>query len=202
MVEQEHVVLLTFSHEETTSLKDGVNFITKSENEKYVVFNNPDDGELKACRNKCKHQGGTFIKDIEEAPESCVMKCTKHGWKLDAKTMRYVNPPDSFSQEQLVAEIDDQDRLSLVELRPPQPWEFNARDPQPLKEGEVKFTYLAHACMELNFNGTIMFTDPWLTGPAFARGWWLLHEPPADWLDRLEKADFIYISHLHSDHLR
>ena len=30
-----------------------------------------------------------------------VMKCTKHGWKLDAKTMRYVNPPDSFKQEQL-----------------------------------------------------------------------------------------------------
>ena len=47
-----------------------------------------------------------------------------------------------------------------------------------------------------------MFTDPWLTGPAFARGWWLMHEPPTDWLDRLEKADFIYISHLHSDHLR
>ena len=56
--------------------------------------------------------------------------------------------------------------------------------------------------MEINFHGTIMFTDPWLTGPAFARGWWLMHEPPADWLDRLEKADFIYISHLHSDHLR
>ena len=65
-----------------------------------------------------------------------------------------------------------------------------------------QFTYFTHACMEINFNGTIMFTDPWLTGPAFARGWWLMHEPPADWLDRLEKADFIYISHLHSDHLR
>ncbi|XP_072042665.1 cytidine monophosphate-N-acetylneuraminic acid hydroxylase-like [Amphiura filiformis] len=201
MVEQYHVELLTLSHEETTNLKDGVNFITKSENEKYVVFKNPDDGELKACRNKCKHQGGTFIKDIEEEPESCVMKCTKHGWKLDAKTMRYVNPPDSFIQEQLVAEIDDKQQLSLVELRPPQPWQYNSRVPQPLQEGEVKFTYLTHACMEINFNGTIMFTDPWLTGPAFARGWWLLHEPPADWLDRLEKADFIYISHLHSDHL-
>ena len=63
-------------------------------------------------------------------------------------------------------------------------------------------TYFTHACMELNFDGLVMFTDPWLTGPAFARGWWLMHEPPADWLDRLEKADLIYISHLHSDHLK
>ncbi len=67
-----------------------------------------------------------------------VMKCTKHGWKLDAKTMRYTNPPDSFSQEQLVAEIDDNDQLSLVELRPPQPWEHDSRDPQPIQVGEVK----------------------------------------------------------------
>ncbi|KAG7483909.1 hypothetical protein MATL_G00043290 [Megalops atlanticus] len=46
-----------------------------------------------------------------------------------------------------------------------------------------------------------MLFDPWLTGPAFARGWWLLHEPPADALERLCKADLIYISHMHSDHL-
>ena len=69
MVEQEHVVLLTLSHEETVNLKDGVNFIVKSENEKYVIYKNPDDGELKACRNKCKHQGGTFVKDIEDSAE-------------------------------------------------------------------------------------------------------------------------------------
>ena len=36
------------------------------------------------------------------------------------------------------------------------------------------------------------------SGPAFLRGWWLLHEPPADCLERLAKADAIYISHLHS----
>ena len=55
--------------------------------------------------------------------------------------------------------------------------------------------------MELKFNNFTMFFDPWLTGPAFLRGWWLLHKPPADCLDRLAKADAIYISHLHSDHL-
>ncbi|MGH0163510.1 UNVERIFIED_CONTAM: hypothetical protein FKN15_045522 [Acipenser sinensis] len=46
-----------------------------------------------------------------------------------------------------------------------------------------------------------MVFDPWLTGPAFARGWWLLHEPPSDWLETICSADLIYISHMHSDHL-
>ncbi|CAO2595542.1 Cytidine monophosphate-N-acetylneuraminic acid hydroxylase [Lemmus lemmus] len=55
--------------------------------------------------------------------------------------------------------------------------------------------------MDLKLGDKRMVFDPWLTGPAFARGWWLLHEPPSDWLERLCKADLIYISHMHSDHL-
>lgn len=56
--------------------------------------------------------------------------------------------------------------------------------------------------MELQLGERRFMFDPWLKGPAFARGWWLLHEPPADALDRLCAADLIYISHMHSDHLR
>lgn len=63
-------------------------------------------------------------------------------------------------------------------------------------------TYLSHACMELQLGERRLMFDPWLRGPAFARGWWLLHEPPADALDRMCAADLIYISHMHSDHLR
>ncbi|XP_071478607.1 cytidine monophosphate-N-acetylneuraminic acid hydroxylase-like [Diadema antillarum] len=199
-MEQEHVTVLKLPYEETLTLKDGVNLVNRSENEKYVIYKEPGKEEYRACRNKCKHQGGTFIKDIEDTGK-CVIKCTKHGWKLDTKTMRYTNPPDSFRQEELIPEVDDDGNMALVELRPPQPWETDARAKEPLRPGEVKLTYFTHACMELNLGGTIMFTDPWLTGPAFARGWWLMHEPPADWLDRLSKADFIYISHVHSDHL-
>lgn len=66
----------------------------------------------------------------------------------------------------------------------------------------LQVTYLTHACMELQLGGKKMIFDPWLTGPAFARGWWLLHEPPADSMERLCMADLIYISHMHSDHLR
>ena len=44
-------------------------------------------------------------------------------------------------------------------------------------------------------------TDPWVDGFAFASGWWLKHNPPKDWIERLNKVDFIYISHTHPDHL-
>lgn len=29
------------------------------------------------------------------------VKCTKHNWKLDVSTMKYINPPDSFCQDEL-----------------------------------------------------------------------------------------------------
>lgn len=32
---------------------------------------------------------------------SSVVKCTKHNWKLNVSTMKYVNPPDSFLQDEL-----------------------------------------------------------------------------------------------------
>lgn len=65
-----------------------------------------------------------------------------------------------------------------------------------------QLTYMTHACMELQLGPKRFMFDPWLQGPAFARGWWLLHEPPSDSIDRMCAADLIYISHMHSDHLR
>ncbi|XP_070562638.1 cytidine monophosphate-N-acetylneuraminic acid hydroxylase-like isoform X2 [Ptychodera flava] len=200
--QQTTVTVLRLSVEETDSLALGVNLINKSESDNFVVFKGDDNGVpvFRVCRNRCKHQGGTFIKDIEDL-DSSVVRCTKHGWKLDSETMQYVNPPDSFKQDELVGELDDNGRLVLSELKPPQPWQRDSRQKEPLRPGEVKVTYLTHASVEIDFDGLRMITDPWLTGPAFARGWWLLHEPPADWLDRLASADLIYISHSHSDHL-
>ncbi|XP_035696850.1 cytidine monophosphate-N-acetylneuraminic acid hydroxylase-like [Branchiostoma floridae] len=101
-----------------------------------------------------------------------------------------------------VPELDEKGTgLTLVEQTPPEPWKKDARPPQEIVPGEVQVSFLAHACMELKLGDKVMIFDPWLTGPAFARGWWLLHEPPADWLERLSRADLMYISHVHSDHL-
>ncbi|XP_077994477.1 cytidine monophosphate-N-acetylneuraminic acid hydroxylase-like [Glandiceps talaboti] len=200
-MEQQTITVLTLTGEESKQLKTGVNIVDKSEKERFIIFKDGGDSDsYKACRNICKHQGGTFVKDIEDL-DSSTLRCTKHGWKLDCSNMRYVNPPDSFKQEELVVEEDNDGCLHLVELCPPQPWQHNAREKQPIKAGEVVLTYFTHACMEMKFGDVTMFTDPWLTGPSFARGWWLYHEPPSDWLERLAKADLIYISHLHSDHL-
>ncbi|XP_019625243.1 PREDICTED: cytidine monophosphate-N-acetylneuraminic acid hydroxylase-like [Branchiostoma belcheri] len=201
-MEQQSVEVLRLTPGETTALRPGVNLICR-EADNFVIYKdprNPRDDPFKACRNVCKHQGGKFVQDVED-PAGSVLRCTKHGWKLDCSTMKYVNPPDSFSQERLVPELDEDGSLALVELIPPEPWKVDARAPEAIQPGEVQLTFFAHACMELKLGDKTMFFDPWLTGPAFARGWWLIHEPPADWLDRLSRADLIYISHVHSDHL-
>ncbi|KAI8483678.1 hypothetical protein Bbelb_386160 [Branchiostoma belcheri] len=201
-MEQRSVEVLRLTTGETAALVTGVNLICREKGNNYIIYKDPRNSEepYKACRNICKHQGGTFVKDVEDST-SGTLRCTKHGWKLDPSTMKYVNPPDSFIQEKLVPEVDEDGRLSLVELTPPEPWDNDARPPQTVQPGEVQLTFFAHACMELKLGDRTMFFDPWLTGPAFARGWWLLHEPPADWLERLSRADLIYISHVHSDHL-
>ena len=75
-MEQEREIVFSLSPEETSELKNGVNLISRSEKEKFVIYKDPTAENTveepatshmyKACLNKCKHQGGTFIKDIED----------------------------------------------------------------------------------------------------------------------------------------
>ncbi|XP_066467206.1 cytidine monophosphate-N-acetylneuraminic acid hydroxylase-like, partial [Tiliqua scincoides] len=198
-MEQTSKILLSLTPSEVALLKEGINFLRNKEDGKnYILYKYQDI--LRACKNLCKHQGGLFIKDIEDLTERCV-RCTKHNWKLDVSTMKYVNPPDSFYQDELVVEGDTDNGLTLIELHPPNPWDMDPRKPEALALGEVQVTYITHACMDLKLGDKRMIFDPWLTGPAFARGWWLLHEPPSDCFERLCCANLIYISHMHSDHL-
>ncbi|XP_068611499.1 cytidine monophosphate-N-acetylneuraminic acid hydroxylase [Brachionichthys hirsutus] len=199
MTPQTTQVLLSLDSKEVGMLNEGVNFKRNPEDGKcYIIYKN--NKLLRACKNQCKHQGGLFVKDIEDL-DSRTVKCTKHNWKLNVATMKYVNPPDSFMQDELDVEILDGGGLHLVALNPIDPWLADPCETLELEEGEVKVTYLTHACMELQLGQRRFMFDPWLKGPAFARGWWLLHEPPADALDRLCAADLIYVSHMHSDHL-
>ncbi|KAM9315119.1 LOW QUALITY PROTEIN: cytidine monophosphate-N-acetylneuraminic acid hydroxylase-like [Pholidichthys leucotaenia] len=199
MTSQVAKVVLSLNVEAVGSLKEGVNFKKNPENERCFIIYKGNDG-FSACKNQCRHQGGLFIKDIEDL-DGRTVKCTKHNWKLNVSTMKYVNPPDSFWQDELVVEMLDDGGLQLVELCPVDPWLTDPREPQELQKGEVKVWYFTHACMELQLGKRHFIFDPWLKGPAFARGWWLLHEPPADAFDRLCVTDLIYISHMHSDHL-
>ncbi|KAI4878076.1 hypothetical protein NFI96_011684 [Prochilodus magdalenae] len=191
--------VLTLDATAAGNLKEGINFTKSPDGRCFIIYKYQKT--IRACRNQCKHQGGLFIKDIEDMDGSTV-RCTKHNWKLNVATMQYVNPPDSFLQDELVEVEQSADgSLKLLELDPPDPWTTDPRPVQELQPGEITLTYLTHACMELKARDKIMMFDPWLTGPAFARGWWLLHEPPKDAMERLCQADLIYISHMHSDHL-
>ncbi|XP_014448854.1 cytidine monophosphate-N-acetylneuraminic acid hydroxylase isoform X2 [Tupaia chinensis] len=197
--EQTAETLLRLTPAQVADLKEGLNFFrNKSTGRDFILYKS--DSRLRACRNRCKHQGGLFIRDMEDLDGRSV-KCTKHNWRLDVSTMKYINPPGSFCQDELVVEMDENNGLLLLELNPPNPWDSEPRAPEELAFGEVQITYLTHACMDLKLGDKRMIFDPWLTGPAFARGWWLLHEPPSDWLERLCRADLVYISHMHSDHL-
>ena len=115
--------------------------------------------------------------------------------------MTYVNPRGDLRQDPLPVEIDERGRVRVYEESRTPPWEHDAFARRPLVRGEFTLTFYAHACMELVAKGFRFFTDPWLVGPAFSRGWWLSQRPPDDWLDRLAAADGIFLSHNHSDHL-
>ncbi|MED6272612.1 hypothetical protein CHARACLAT_032083 [Characodon lateralis] len=99
MTAQISKVVLSLDAKEVDLLKDGVNFKKNpSDGKCYIVYKSV--GSFKACKNQCKHQGGVFIKDIEDL-DGRTVKCTKHNWKLNVSSMKYVNPPDSFQQDEL-----------------------------------------------------------------------------------------------------
>jgi CMP-N-acetylneuraminate monooxygenase len=161
-----------------------------------IIVHKDGDGNITATRNRCRHQNGRFLEQ-----SGCVLICPNHGWSLDVSSMEYVNPLGMRKQDQLKVEIDDRGIVGISETDSPKPWEVGKKDPEILSQSEFTIRFYAHACAEIRCGSATLFTDPWLMGPAFTRGWWLTHRPPADWLDRLAAADAIYISHNHSDHL-
>lgn len=64
-IEQTAEILLCLSPVEVANLKEGINFFrNKSTGQDYILYKSKT--RLKACKNMCKHQGGLFIKDIED----------------------------------------------------------------------------------------------------------------------------------------
>ncbi|MBN3308866.1 CMAH hydroxylase, partial [Amia calva] len=186
---QEAKVIFTLTFKEASELKDGINLKRNKEDGKcYIIYK--DKEMLRACKNQCKHQGGLFIKDIEDINR-------RDSRSTSMQRLSYVLLMSCSSCT--VVEMDESGGIQLIELSPPDPWLSDPRTPEELQFGDIN--YLTHACTELKLGSKRMLFDPWLTGPAFSRGWWLLHEPPENCLETLCRADLIYISHLHADHL-
>jgi CMP-N-acetylneuraminate monooxygenase len=159
-----------------------------------------DDGNLTLALNKCKHQGGRFIRDIEES--GSIITCTRHGWKLDACTLEYKEPAGCHRQPELPYELLADGSVAVFAPVTGSPWDEGVQQQrEALAPGEMTVTFLNHACVEVKAGASRLVSDPWLLGPAFARGWWLLFKSPKDALRRVAEADAIWLSHSHPDHL-
>jgi hypothetical protein len=64
---------------------------------------------------------------------------------------------------------------------------------------QVKVSFVTHASIILDSNGTRILSDPWWQEPCFGVQWWTFPDPR---LDLVEEApiDYIYVSHGHHDH--
>ena len=191
------IEVAVLSASDVAGLTDGVNFLGGPQRAQPVLIYRQGN-EVRAALNTCRHQGGMFTRSVEGA----TVVCARHGWTLDCSTMSYVNPPGVLEHDELRIVPLDSGGWSLLAPQRERPWDDGgARQPKPLAAGELTIRFMAHACMEVTGGLTRLFTDPWLTGPAFMRGWWLQPQPPADWLQRLAAADAIWASHAHTDHL-
>ncbi|MGR3794377.1 MBL fold metallo-hydrolase [Vannielia sp. SX4] len=65
----------------------------------------------------------------------------------------------------------------------------------------MEIEFVNHASVRIAHAGTALLTDPWYAGPAFHKGWSLLHETPAAEVEALlARTTHIWISHEHPDH--
>lgn len=168
-------------------LQSGVNYVDD------LLILKQKNGLINVCKNKCKHMGGRFGKCLE----SNTVKCRRHNWKLNLQSLEYTSPvglrqspiPWHLDGDEIV--IDDCGNMATEEVH----------TLENLSPKEFTIRFYSHACIEIRWKDNSFFTDPWLVGPAFTKGWWLSKPPPLDWLDKVQNCDGIYISHNHSDHL-
>ena len=162
-------------------------------NGKVIIFKT-EDGKVKATKNKCKHSSGRFKPC---ASTQKVVECPYHGWTLNLDKMEYENPTGGLKQEELILEIEGQ-ILSVKENVLDEDF-FNVH-PRAVETPDINIQFMAHACAIISTPDFSIATDPWLEGPAFLTGWWLKYAPPSDWLEKITKVNYIYVSHNHSDH--
>ena len=77
----------------------------------------------RACRNRCAHQAGRFVPDLEDLTTA---KCTSHGWRLHVATMRYLDPPELRNQEEFRLQSCEDGACGLWEEEPEEPWKERA----------------------------------------------------------------------------
>lgn len=159
-----------------------------TQNSKFIFYNDGD--RIRVYDRICDHNRGRLSVSGE------VAKCPLHNWIFDPKSGEYTN--NHCTKKPLLdvrlIELDS----SLMEIKTKtmnlRPYDFE-------RDKLVKCEFLNHACLYFETEDLRFATDPWLVGSAFQNGWWLTKSSPNDVFEKLNKCDFIYISHNHPDHL-
>lgn len=148
------------------------------------------DGDNVDCYSRrCDHNRGRLTLSGSKG------LCPLHGWRFDPEKGVYDDVQVEKKKE--LIEIDLKSQILLINqefLRP----EFPVNKP---KDSHLTVSFLEHACLLVSTKQFKFAMDPWIIGPSFISGWWTIHPPVKDWVDKLNNCDFIYISHNHPDHL-
>jgi CMP-N-acetylneuraminate monooxygenase len=169
-----------------SAAKSGINFNDE------VFYRLDDSGRVEWVVSRiCDHSNGKLRLNSDR----CTATCPLHNWRLSLDTLQYENVQVTkarlpFCQENRRVIYSEQ--LAYLSY------------PKHLKLGEqttATIRFLAHACVEVRAGGLSIVSDPWIVGPCFTTGWWHSIPPPADALDVLARADAIFLSHNHPDHM-
>jgi len=141
---------------------------------------------IKIYNRVCDHAGGKIISKDNETI------CPVHNWKFNARTGLYNNGVKKKEINYLI----DENTLKI---------QLSDYQPEIIKLTQKNLTtdirFFNHAFLKIIGKNFSFSTDPWAIGPAFNTGWWLKHRTKDDWIQSLNKSNFIYISHNHPDHL-
>ena len=163
-------------------LKEGVNDFK----DYFISYNN---GNVEFVVNKiCDHAGGRLIKKGDHAV------CPMHGWILDLTNLKYND--SHVCKEKIPFEVREDELIILGKKE-----KIYNSFKKAIDNNKIHFRWLNHATIYFEYNGVSLITDPWLFGPSFMTGWWLSEPSPQDSIELIKKAEYVYISHNHPDHL-
>ena len=162
-----------------SSVEEGTNFY-----QDFIVYKAEEVIDIYS--RICDHKGGRLCKHNEK------IVCPYHGWEFNPEKGGYENIQVVKKKEDFTVTAG---KIIISKET------YIPKLPNTNIKRNISIDYMSHACLIFKSDDFSFATDPWLDGFAFASGWWLEHNPPKDWIERLNEVDFIYISHNHPDHL-
>ena len=161
------------------SVEQGTNFY-----QDFIVYK--DEEIINIYSRICDHNGGRLCKQNEK------IVCPYHGWEFNPEKGSYENIQVVKKKEDFTVTAG---KIIISKET------YIPKLPNTSIKRNISLDYMSHACLIFKSDDFSFATDPWLDGFAFASGWWLKHNPPKDWIEKINEVDFIYISHNHPDHL-